>query len=49
MDQEGDNDNDEYYVQIQTGSGRRTVKPNRLGQAAATVLGFLTCQCNDFL
>ena len=28
MAREGDNDNDEYYVLIQTGLNRRIVKPN---------------------
>ena len=49
MDREGDNDNDKYYVPIQTRSGRRIVKPNCFGQAAAISLGLLTFQCNTFL
>ena len=49
MAQEGDNENDEYYVPIQTRSGQIIVKTNRFGQAAAIALGLLTCQCNAFL
>ena len=49
MAREGDNDNDEYYILIQTRSGRRINKPNRFGQAAAIALGLLTFQCNAFL
>ena len=49
MDREGDNDNDKYYVPIQTRSGRIIVNPNRFGQAAAIALGLLTFQCNAFL
>ena len=49
MAQEGDNDNDEYYIPIQTISGRIFVKPNQFGQATAISLGLLTCQYNDFL
>ena len=49
MTLEGDNDNPEYFVPIQTRSGRRIVKPNRFGQAAAISLGILTFQCNAFL
>ena len=49
MDREGDNDNDKYYVLIQTISGQRIVKPNRFGQAAAIALGVLTFQCNAIL
>ena len=48
MDQEGDNENDKYYVPIQTRSGQIIVKPNRFGQAAAMSLGLLTFQCNVF-
>ena len=46
---EGDNENDEYYVPIQTRPGWLIVKPNRFGQATAISIGLLTCQCNDFL
>ena len=49
MDQEGDNDNDKYYVPIQTRSCRIIVKPNRFRQAAATALGLLTFLRNAFL
>ena len=49
MDREGDNDNDKYYVPIQTRSGRIFVKPNRFRQAAATELGLLTFLRNVFL
>ena len=49
MTREGDNDNDEYSVPIQTRSGHRIVKPNHFGQAAAIALGLLTCQFNAFL
>ena len=49
MDREGDNDNDEYYVLIQTRSGRIIVKLNRFGKAAVIALGLLNCQCNPFL
>ena len=49
MDREGDNDNDKYYVPIQTRSGQRTVKPNRFGKAATIALDLLTFQCNTFL
>ena len=49
MDQEGDNENDEYYVLIQTRLVQRIVKPNRFGQASAIALGLFTCQCNAFL
>ena len=49
MAREGDNDNDKYYVPIQNISGRRIVKPNRFGQAAAIALGLLTFQCDAFL
>ena len=48
MDQEGDNDNDKYYVPIQIISGQRIFKPNCFGQAAAISLGLLTFQCNTF-
>ena len=49
MAREGDNDNGEYYVPIQTRLGRRIVKPNRFGQEAAILLGLLTYQCNGLL
>ena len=49
MDWEEDNNNDEYYVPIQTRSGRIIFKPNSFGQSAAIALGLLTCQCNAFL
>ena len=49
MAREGDNDNDEYYVTIQTRLGRRIVNPNRFVQAAAIALGILTCLCIAFL
>ena len=49
MAREGDNDNDKYYVPIQTRSVRRIVKPNRFVQAATIALGILTFQCNAFL
>ena len=49
MAREGDNGNDEYYVQIQIKLFRIIVKPNRFGQATAISLSFLNCQCNDFL
>ena len=49
MAREVDNDNDEYYVPIQTISGRIIVKPNRFGQASEIALGILTCQYNAFL
>ena len=43
MAQEGDNDNDEYYVRIKTRSDQKIVKTNRFGQAASIELGVLTC------
>ena len=46
---EGDNYNGEYYVLIQTRSGRKIVKTNRFGQAAVISLGLLTFQLNAFL
>ena len=49
MDREGDNENDKYYVLIQTRSGQRIVKPNRFGQAAAISLVLLNFQWNAFL
>ena len=49
MAQEGDNENDEYDVPIQTRSGIRIVNPNRFGKAAAIALGLLSFQCNAFL
>ena len=49
MTWDGDNDNYEYYVLIQTRLGQRIVKPNSFGQASAIALGLLTCQCNGFL
>ena len=48
MAQEGDNNNDEYYVPIQTKLGRIIVKPDRFRQETTIALGILTCQCNDF-
>ena len=47
MDQEGDNENDEYYVLIKTRSGRIITNPNRFWQAASLALGLSTFQCND--
>ena len=49
MAREGDNDNDEYYVPIQTRLGRRIVNPNCFGQSAAISLGLLNFQFNAFL
>ena len=49
MSRDGHNANDEYYVLIQIILGRRIVKPNRFGNAAAVSPGILTCQCKDFL
>ena len=49
MAREGDDDNNYYYVPIQTRSGRKIVKPTRFGQATAIALGLLTCQCSEFL
>ena len=46
---EGDNDNDKYYVPIQTRSDWIIVKSNRFGQESTIALGILTCQCNAFL
>ena len=46
---EGDDDNNDYYVPIQTRSGRKIVKPTRFGQGIAIALGLLTCQCSAFL
>ena len=48
MDQDIDNDNNEYYLPIQTRSGQIIVNPNRFVQAAAISLGLLACQCNAF-
>ena len=45
---EGDNENDEYYVPIQTRYYRRIIRPNSFGQLAAISLGLLTFQCNTF-
>ena len=44
MDREGDHDNDEYYLPIQTRSGRIIVKPNIFRQVYAISLGSLTFQ-----
>ena len=49
MSRQGDNDNDEYYVLIQTILGRRIFKLNIFGQSAAIALGIFTCRYNDFL
>ena len=49
MAREGDNDNGNYYLPIQTISCQITAKTNRFVQAAAISLGILTCQCNSFL
>ena len=49
MAREGDNDNYEYYLLIQTRSGQRIVKPNSFGQAAVIVLFLLTFQFNALL
>ena len=49
MAQEGDNDNDKYYVPIKTRSGWILIKPNFLGQAAKITFGLLNFQCNAFL
>ena len=49
MVQEGDNENDKYYVSIKTISGWRIVKPNLFGQASEIAIGVLTCQYNSFL
>ena len=49
MSREGDNDNDEYYVPIQTKSGQIIVKPNRSGQTAAIALGLLNFKFNAFI
>ena len=49
MAQEGDKYYDEYYVPIQSSTGRIIVKPNRFWQAAAIALGLLTFQFNAFL
>ena len=49
MARERDNNNDEYYVPIQTISSQRIVKPNSFGQASAIALDLLTCQCNAFI
>ena len=49
MDGEGDNENDEYYVPVQTIPDRIIVKPNRFGQAASTSLNILTCKYNTDL
>ena len=45
---EGDNENYEYYVPIQTRPGQRIVKPNRFGQSTAISCVLLTSQCNAF-
>ena len=49
MSQEGDDDNDEYYVLIQTISGEINVRPNRFGQASTIALGLLNFQWHAFL
>ena len=49
MAQKGDNENDKYYVPIQTRLGRRIVKPNCFGQSAAISLGLLNFQFKAFL
>ena len=49
MSHEGDNENIEYYVPIQTRSGIMIVEPNRFRQETAIALGLLTLQCNTFL
>ena len=49
MTREGDNENAEYYVPIQTRSCQRIFKPNCFLQASAISLGILTCQYNAFL
>ena len=49
MAREVDNENDEYYVLIQTKLGGIIIKTNRFRQAAAIAIGILTCQCNAFL
>ena len=46
---ERDNDNDEYYVPIQTRVGQRIDNPNIFLQAAAIALGLSTCQYHAFL
>ena len=48
MAREGDNENDKYYVLIQTRSGQIIVKPNRFGQVVAIALGLLNFQCKCF-
>ena len=47
--QEGNNDNDEYYVTIQNRLGWSIFKPNRFGKSAAIPLGILTCKYNACL
>ena len=49
MTGEGDNENDEYYIPIETIAGQRIVKPNQFGQATIIEIGIITCKCNDFL
>ena len=49
MTLEVDNDNDEYYVLIQTILVRIIVRSNIFGQATAISIGLLTCQWNAFL
>ena len=49
MDQDIDNDNNEYYLPIQTRSGQIIVNPNHFGQAYSIALGLLTCKCNASL
>ena len=49
MAREGDNDNGEYYVPIQTRLGRIIVNPNGFVQSSAISLGLLTFQWNAFL
>ena len=49
MDQEGDNNNDEYYVPIQNRSDRRIFRPNSFGQADTISPGLLTFQFNALL
>ena len=44
MTLEVDNDNDEYYVLIQTILVRIIVGSNIFGQATAISIGLLTCQ-----
>ena len=49
MAREVDNENDEYYLPIQTRSDRIIVDPNLFGQSAAISLGLLNFQFNTFL